>query len=158
MPNVLIAYYSQGGNTERLAKLVADGVREGGIEPTVKSVTEVSSPELLEYDGIILGSPTYYGTMAAPVKRLLDESVQFHGRLDGKVGAAFTTSGNMAGGNETTILDILHALMIHGMVVQGDPRGDHYGAVALGTATPREEDIARRQGLRFAKLVTQLAP
>ena len=158
MPNVLIAYYSQGGNTERLAKLVADGVREGGIEPTVKPVAEVSSPELLEFDGIILGSPTYYGTMAAPVKRLLDESVQFHGRLDGKVGAAFTTSGNMAGGNETTILDILHALMIHGMVVQGDPRGDHYGAVALGTATPREEENARRQGLRFAKLVTRLEP
>jgi len=158
MPNVLIAYYSQGGNTERLAMLVADGLREGGIEPTVKRVTEVNVPGLIEYDGIILGSPTYYGTMAAPVKKLLDESVQFHGRLDGKVGAAFTTSGNMAGGNETTILDILHALMIHGMVVQGDPRGDHYGAVSLGMPTPREEDNARRQGLRFAKLVTQLAP
>jgi multimeric flavodoxin WrbA len=69
------------------------------------------------------GSPTYYGTMAWELKKLLDESVKFHGKLRGKVGGAFTSSANVGGGNETTVLDILKALLIHGMVVARRPPG-----------------------------------
>lgn len=156
MPKVLITYFSQSGHTEKLAKLVAEGAGEGGVEVTVKPVSQTKASELLDYDGIMVGSPVHYGTMAAPIKQLFDESVQFHGRLDGKAGGAFATSANLAGGNETTVTDILHAMLIHGMIVQGDPRGDHYGAVALETITPREEDNARRQGQRFAELVKRL--
>jgi NAD(P)H dehydrogenase (quinone) len=156
MPKVLITYFSQSGHTEKLANLIAGGVREGGVEVTIKPVSQTNASELPSYDGIMVGSPVYYGTMAAPIKQLFDESVQFHGRLDGKAGGAFATSANLAGGNETTITDILHAMLIHGMVVQGDPRGDHYGAVTLENATRREEENARRQGQRFAQLVKRL--
>ena len=157
MPKVLITYFSHSGHTEKLANLIAGGVREGGVEVTVKPVAQTSASQLLDYDGIVIGSPVYYGTMAAPVKQLIDQSVQFHGRLDGKAGGAFATSANLAGGNETTITDILHAMLIHGMIVQGDPKGDHYGAVTLESITPREEENARRQGQRFAELVKRLA-
>ncbi|MFH1741606.1 MAG: flavodoxin domain-containing protein [bacterium] len=156
MPKVLITYFSHSGTTEKLARLIAEGVRDGGIEVIVKPVSQTETSELLQYDGIIVGSPAYYGTMAAPVKRFFDESAQFHGRLDGKAGAAFACSANLASGVEATVTNILYAMLAHGMVVQGDPRGNHFGAASLEQVGPREEDNARRQGRRFADLVTRL--
>ena len=82
-------------------------------------------------DRIILGTPTDYGTMAAEIKKLLDDSIRLHGRLDGKLGGAFASSANAAGGNETAILSILSALLIHGMLVKGMAEGSHYGPVAI---------------------------
>ena len=87
MPKVLIVYYSRSGNTEAMAKLVAEGVELEGVEVECKKVADTSVDDLLAADGIILGSPTYYGTMAAEIKKLLDDSVRYHGKLDGKVGA-----------------------------------------------------------------------
>jgi len=127
MPKVLIVYYSRTGNTKEMAELIAEGVRrENEVEVEVKAVQDTKVEELLDFDGIVIGSPTYYGSMAAEVKKLIDDSVKFHGELEGKVGGAFSSSGGIAGGNETTITDILQALLIHGMVVQGTPNGDHY--------------------------------
>ncbi|MCM8771412.1 MAG: flavodoxin family protein, partial [Candidatus Omnitrophica bacterium] len=100
--------------------------------------------------------PTYYGTMCYQIKQLLDESVEFHGQLDGKVGAAFSSSANIGGGNETTILNILQAMLIHGMIIQGDPKGDHYGPVAIGTLDKRASAQCQRLGERVAKLVKSL--
>ncbi len=106
-----------------------------------------------DYDAIVIGSPTYYGSMAAEIKKLFDESVAFHGQLNGKVGGAFASSANIAGGNETTILDILNAMLIHGMIVQGCPSGDHYGPVAIGDI----DDRARGNCRAFGKLLGELA-
>ncbi|HPA44266.1 MAG TPA: flavodoxin domain-containing protein [bacterium] len=157
MPKVLITYFSHNGHTEKLARIIAEGVRDGGIEVTVKPVNQAEPTELLQYDGIIVGSPAYYGAMAAPVKRFFDDTAQFHGRLDGKAGSAFASSANLASGAESTVTGILQALLAHGMIIQGDPRGNHFGSAALEQITPREEDAARRQGQRFADLVMRLA-
>ncbi|GAG39373.1 unnamed protein product, partial [marine sediment metagenome] len=139
MAGILVVYHSETGHTARMAELVAEGAREAGADVTLKAVDDTSPEDLLEYDGIIAGTPTYYGLMSAPLKKLLDDSVRFHQQLSGKVGGAFTSAGNVGGGNETTILSILQAMLIHGMVVQGTAAGDHYGPVAIGEPDQRAE-------------------
>jgi len=91
------------------------------------------------------------------IKLFLDDSIKFHGKLDGKIGGAFSSSGNIGGGNETTIMNILHALLIHGMIVQGTPKGDHYGPVAIKAPDDRSQRLCREYGQRIAKLVRRLS-
>ncbi|MFA5090681.1 MAG: NAD(P)H-dependent oxidoreductase [Candidatus Omnitrophota bacterium] len=158
MHKILVAYYSRSGNTRKMADYVSEGIKKGGAEAVVKDIKEVQVEELLEYDGIIIGSPTYYGTMAAEVKALLDASVEYHGKLEGKVGAAFSSSANIAGGNETTILDILNAFLIHGMIIQGDFQGDHYGPVAIGSPDGRASKQCLRLGERTVQLIKKIHP
>lgn len=157
MAKVLIVYYSRSGNTEKMAKLIAEGVKAEGVEAVVKPVQQTSVDELPEYDGIVAGSPTYYGSMAWELKKFFDDSVKLHGKLDGKVGAAFASAANIGGGNETTVKDIINALLIHGMILQGDPQGDHYGRVSIGPPDSRVEEQCRQTGQRVAKLVKRLA-
>jgi len=157
MAKVLITYYSRTGNTEKMAKFIEEGIKAGGVEAVTKRVQDTTVDELTEYDGIIAGSPTYYGSMAWELKKLLDESVKLHGKLDGKVGGAFSSAANIGGGNETTILDILNAFLIHGMVIQGDPMGDHYGRVSINAPDSRVESQCRRMGERIAALVKKLS-
>ncbi|MDP8247990.1 MAG: flavodoxin domain-containing protein [Candidatus Tritonobacter lacicola] len=157
MAKLLIAYYSRSGNTERMAELIEEGARIEGVEVARNSVGDVKADDLLDYDAVILGSPTYYGSMAAEVKKLLDESVRFHGKLEGKVGGAFTSSANIGGGNETTIMDILKALLIHGMIIRGDSSGDHYGPVSINAPDSRAEAQCRRYGKRIAELTRRLS-
>lgn len=157
MAKALVIYYSRSGNTKKMAETVAEGIEKEGLETVLRAVKDVNSDELLKYDAIIIGSPTYYGTMAAELKKLFDESVKFHGKLDGKIGAAFASSANIGGGNETTILDILNAMLIHGMIIQGDPQGDHYGPVAIGAPDARATKQCLRLGSRVAKLVKIIA-
>ncbi|MFO8007088.1 MAG: NAD(P)H-dependent oxidoreductase [Candidatus Brocadiia bacterium] len=156
MANLLVVFHSKGGNTERMAEAVAEAAGEAGAQVTLKSVEETAAEELQHFDAIIAGSPTYYGLLSAPLKALLDESVQWHGKLTGKVGGAFTSSANVGGGNETTILSILQAMLIHGMVVQGTAAGDHYGPVAIGRPEERALDGARALGKRVAELAEKL--
>lgn len=153
---VLICYYSRSGNTKAMAYLIADGIRSPDIDVDVKKVNEVKPKDMLEYDGIILGSPAYYGVCAAEMKTLLDESVKFHGKLDGKVGGAFASSGNVGGGNETTVLQLLQALLIHGMIITGDPEGDHYGPVSVEKPDKRVEEDCKEYGKRIADLISRL--
>ena len=157
MAKVLLVYYSRSGNTAQMAEHIKEGLEKGGLETVSKAVADTAPEELLEYDAIVMGSPTYYGTMAAELKKLLDDSVKYHGKLDGKVGGAFTSSGALAGGNETTVVDILRALLVHGMVVQGDPRSDHYGPVAIGKPDERSRKACVRYGERVAALTLRLA-
>ncbi|MCM8780807.1 MAG: NAD(P)H-dependent oxidoreductase [Candidatus Omnitrophica bacterium] len=152
MSKALVIYYSQTGNTKKMAEFVSEGLKAEGIDVVLKDVQETKAEELLQYAGIIIGSPTYYGTMAAAIKKLLDDSVAFHGQLEGKVGAAFSSSANVGGGNETTILDILNAMLIHGMIIQGSSEGDHYGPVAVGAP----DSCARRQCIRLGQRVARL--
>ena len=156
MAKIIIVYYSRTGNTQKMAEEIAKGAKKQDITVDLKRVEDVKADQLLNYEGVIIGSPTYYGTMAAGIKQLLDDSVQFHGKLDGKIGAAFSSSANIGGGNETTILDIINALLIHGMVVKGDPQGDHYGPVAIDAPDARVLKQCQRFGERIAKLVKQL--
>ena len=157
MAKILVSYYSRTNHTRHMAELVGEGAAaESKAKVDVKGVADVKPDDLLGYDAIILGSPTYYGTMAAELKRLIDDSVAFHGQLAGKVGGAFTSSGNVGGGNETTVMDILKALLIHGMVVQGTASGDHYGPVAVGGPDDRAAEECRKLGRQVAALAVKL--
>jgi NAD(P)H dehydrogenase (quinone) len=157
MAKVLVIYYSRSGNTKKMAEYVLEGLKKEGAEATLKDVKDVEADELLKYDAIVIGSPTYYGSMSAQIKKLLDDSVEFHGKLEGKVGAAFASSANTAGGNETTVLDILNAMLIHGMIIQGDPQGDHYGPAAIGSPDARATKECIRLGSRVAKLAKKFS-
>jgi len=152
MAKILIIYYSRSGNTKKMAEFVADGAKAKSAAVTVKDAVNVQPRELLDYDGIIIGSPTYYGTMAWEIKKILDGSVDFHGDLEGKVGGAFTSAANIGGGNETTVMDILHAMLIHGMIIQGAFQGDHYGPVSIGEPNSRVEGQCKALGQRVAVL------
>jgi len=156
MPKILIVYDSKTGNTEKTAMKVSEGVREvKSVECIVKRVDETTLDDMLQADGIIIGSPTYYGSMSNKIKKLLDESVEIHGKLEGKIGAAFTSAGGTASGAETTILSILKALLIHGMIVKGNPHRQHYGLAVVG-APRREEKLCRRFGAETAQLVMEI--
>ena len=156
MSVALVIYYSRTGNTKKMAESVASGIKNEGMEVVIKEAKDVTVDELLKYDAIAIGSHTYYGSMASEIKRLFDDSVKFHGKLEGKIGAAFASSANVGGGNETTILDILNAMLIHGMIIQGDPQGDHYGAVAVGSTDERSTKECLRMGGRIAKLAKKI--
>jgi len=156
MAKGIVIYYSKSGNTKKMAETIAKAMNEAELPTECKSVGDVEADDLLGYDAIVVGSPTYYGQMAAPIKQLIDDTVGFHGKLDGKVAAAFSSSANIAGGNETTIMGILEAMLIAGCVVQGDPRGDHYGPVSIGKPDERVERQCQRRGKRVAKLTRKL--
>ena len=158
MASLLITYYSRTGNTEKMAEAVTAGAkRVSGVEVSVRPVTEVTTEDLLAADGIIMGSPVYFGTMAAELKSLIDESVKHYGKFTGKVGGAFASSGAIGGGTETTVLDILKAMLIHGMIVQGTTEGAHYGAVAFGKPDERATKDCQGLGRRVAELVARTA-
>ncbi len=157
MACAIVIYYSRTGNTKKMAESIAEGIKKEGMDAALKDVKDVKPDELLKYDAIVIGSPTYYGTMSAQIKALFDESVKFHGKLEGKIGAAFASSANVAGGNETTVLGILAAMLIHGMVIQGDPQGDHYGPVAIGAPDARATKECIRMGSRVAKLAKRVS-
>jgi NAD(P)H dehydrogenase (quinone) len=154
---ILIVYDSKTGNTEEMALAVADGVEDCGGGVTVKKVDEVTNEDLLEADGIIVGSPTYYGQMSGRIKSMFDESIRIHGKLDGKIGAAFTSSGGVASGAETTIVSILEAMLVHGMIIKGTARTGHYGAAAVGKPKERDIERCRELGKTVANLVLEVS-
>ncbi|HUW20957.1 MAG TPA: flavodoxin domain-containing protein [Sedimentisphaerales bacterium] len=156
MAKAIVIYYSRSGNTREMAETIAKAMSEAGLTTECKSVEKVKAEDLLKYDAIVVGSPTYYGHMAGPVKELFDEAVAYHGRLDGKVGAAFSSAANIGGGNETTIMGIIEAMLISGMTVQGDPQGDHYGPVSIGKPDKRVKEQCQRRGHRIAQLTKKL--
>ncbi|MHC4214543.1 MAG: flavodoxin family protein [Planctomycetota bacterium] len=158
MAKGIVVYYSRTGNTQKMAELITEGMNEGGLSTECKSVDQVKAEDLLNYDAIVFGSPTYYGHMAGDIKELFDLTVSHHGALDGKIGAAFSSAANIGGGNETTIMGMIEAMLISGMVVQGDPRGDHYGPVSIGKPDERVKKQCRRRGKRISELTKKLHP
>ncbi len=156
MKKVLVTYYSLSGNTEKMARMIADGLVTKDLVVDLKKVDEVAIDSLPSYDGFIVGSPNYFGTMAWPVKKFVDESVKCFKKLDGKAAAAFTSEGMIGGGGDTVVLDILKAFLIHGCVVQGLTSAGHYGPVAVGAPDGR---IATEVGVlvdKFAELVKRI--
>ena len=156
MANGLVVYYSRSGNTRQMAEIIAEAMNDEGLPTKCKSVDDTKVDDLLAADAIVAGSPTYYGRLAAPLAQLFDESVSKHGKLDGKIGGAFSSSANIGGGNETTIQSILSNLIVHGMIVQGDPQGDHYGPVSIGKPDDRVIKQCKRRGIRIAELTKKL--
>ena len=159
MVKVLVVYDSKGGNTEKMALAVAKGAEQaGGVEVMVKKAEQTSPDDLLGADAIIMGSPTYFGQMSAKLKALIDESTKVHKKLGGKVGAAFTSSGGTASGAETTLLSILQAMLIHGMIISGNAAGTHYGVAVAGAPKPQDLESCEELGRKVATLAKKLNP
>jgi NAD(P)H dehydrogenase (quinone) len=199
MTKVLVLYYSSYGHVETMANAVAEGARSvPGTEVSLKRVPELMSrdaaeaahikldqaapiatvDELADYDAIIFGTPTRFGNMAAQMRNFLDQTggLWMQGKLIGKIGSVFVSTGSQHGGQETTITSF-HTTLIHqGMVVVGVPYshpglleleqvsgGTPYGASTIagpqGQRQPSENElsIARFQGEHVAKLTAKLA-
>ena len=157
--NVLVLYYSKGGNTRQLAEAIATGVEQvDGIKAVMRHTREVSKDDFVAADGLIVGSPVYFGTMAAQLKQVLDDFVGVRKKMENKVGAAFATSGDATGGKETTMMSIIQALLIYGMIIAGDPLSatGHYGTACVGAPDSDTQENGRRLGRRIAELVKKL--
>ncbi len=195
MPEILVLYYSRGGSVARLARQIARGI--GSVDgmqarlrtvPPVAPVTEVAAPpepedgapyvdrrDLAECAGLLLGSPTRFGNMAAPVKHFLDTlgAEWASGTLAGKPAAVFTSTATMHGGQESTLLTMLVPLLHHGCVIAGIPYteaalsttrsgGTPYGASHVAgpqdDPEPTEDEavLARALGRRVAVLARKL--
>ena len=199
MAKILVLYHSMYGHIERMAQAEAEGARElAGTEVVIKRVPELMSDdavravggkldqaapvavpaELAEYDGIIFGTPTRFGTMTGPMRNFLDQTgaLWMSGALVGKVGSVFTSSATQHGGQESTILTFHPTLLHLGMVVVGLPYseqrqmgldeikgGSPYGASTIaggqGERQPSEQELgmARFQGRHVATIATKLA-
>jgi NAD(P)H dehydrogenase (quinone) len=156
---MLILYYSKGGNTRKLAEAIARGVEEvEGMKALVKKTSDVTKEDFANSEGIIAGSPVYFGTMAAELKKVFDDFVGVRKKMEGKVGAAFATSGDPTGGKETTMMSIIQALLIYGMVIVGDPMSatGHYGVGCVGAPDPASEENGMKLGRRVAELADRL--
>jgi len=159
MAKILVTYFSATGNTKALAKAVIEGVETvPRVVCVVKTVSKVTNDDWLAADGIIVGSPTYFGQMAAKVKLMFDKTEKIYHQLEGKVGAAFTTSGGAGCGHELTNMSILTAMLVSGMVVQGTTRGPHFGPFAVGEPTESDLQQAKAYGVRIAALTRKLFP
>lgn len=157
--DILILYYSKGGNTRKLAQFVAEGVGSvDGARAVLRTPAEVTKEDFLAASGIIAGSPVYFGGMASELKRIFDEFVGVRKKMADKVGAAFATSGDPTGGKETTLISILQCMLIYGMVVVGDPLDatGHYGVACVGAPDAGTAENARKLGRRVAELCRRL--
>lgn len=155
---VLVLYYSKGGNTRRLGEKIVEGIQSTGVEAVLRSTDEVSKDDFLQSAGIIAGSPVYFGVMAAELKRVFDEFVGIRKKMENKVGAAFATGGHVSGGKETTIMSILQCMFIYGMIIVGDPMSasGHYGVASVGAPDDTAAGDGFELGRRVAKLCQQL--
>jgi NAD(P)H dehydrogenase (quinone) len=196
-PYILVLYYSRNGSTLEMAKQIARGVESiGSLEarlrtvPAVSPVTEATEPsiplegaiycspaDLTHCAGLILGSPTRFGNMAAPLKYFLDgtSNAWVNGDLINKPAAVFTSTSTLHGGQESTLLSMMLPLLHHGMVIAGIPYseatlsktktgGTPYGASHLATGTQAnqlsDDEILLCQALgkRIATLALHLEP
>jgi NAD(P)H dehydrogenase (quinone) len=196
MADILVLYYSRGGSVAQLARLIARGIGEvdgatarlrtvppvaPATQETLPPVPEEGAPyveklDLKECAGLILGSPTRFGNMAAPMKYFIDTlgAEWASGVLVGKPAAVFTSTASLHGGQESTLLTMMLPLLHHGCVIAGIPYtepllsttrsgGTPYGASHVSGAKdnpqPSEEEavLARALGKRIARLALRLA-
>jgi len=156
MANIVVLYESRSGNTAALAEAVAAGVGLAGLTSALLPVERAKPEDLVQAVGIIAGSFTSYGILGGKLKTFFDETISLHGKLTGKVGGAFASSGGLGGGNETTVLSILQILLVHGLIVQGDPASPNYGAVSIGSPDEKSLEAGRKLGTRVAELAKRL--
>ena len=195
--NVLIAFYSRNGSTEALANAIAEGARSQGAEVRLRRAREVVGPEVMATapgwaenaarmnalyeaptpddaawaDAVVFGSPTRFGNVTSELKAYVDSlgGLWFQGKLVGKAGSAFTSTGGPHGGNESTILSMYNFMAHLGLIIvplgYGDPAmfaaGTPYGSSSVSGQTntpPTEADIAvaQYQGRRVAQVAKAL--
>ncbi|MBO3839974.1 MAG: flavodoxin domain-containing protein [Thermoproteota archaeon] len=154
---ILIVYDSYTGNTEEMAKAVAEGAENAGAKVTLKKVDDVTVEDFLENDGFAFGTPTHCGIMSSKMNRLFTKvAMPAWGKMKGKVGAAFSSSGGFGGGNEIACLSIILTMLNYGMLVFGVPDYVapgvtlHYGAVSVGKP---KEDVLKACRLLGERLV-----
>jgi NAD(P)H dehydrogenase (quinone) len=167
MPTVLLLFDSRGGLTEQLAEFVAEGVRSvPGADLRHRRLDDARFDELKRCDALILGSPNWSG-VTGRLKDWMDRSGDLweSGELAGKIGAAFTAGWSRSGGIEATLLQLLHLLLAHGMLIVGLPwsdrmrrSGSYYGATAHGEVTEDDRAQARELGRRVTELAQRLFP
>jgi len=153
MSKALVVYDSETGNTEKMANAISEGIKEAGHDVEAKHVDKTSLDDLMAADAIILGSPTYFCTMSGKMKNLIDKSIEIYpDKLQNKIGAAFTSSGDIAGGNETALLSLIQAMLMHRMIIVGHQSGS-FGAVSIGE--PDKECLAgcKEFGKRIANFI-----
>ena len=163
---VLLLFDSRGGLTEQLAEAVAEGVRAvPGAELRERRIDDADHAELKTTDALIIGSPNWSG-MTGKLKEWFDYSGDLWetGELAGKVGACFTAGWSRSGGTEATLLQLMHLLFAHGMLVVGLPwsdrmrrSGSYYGATAHGEVTEDDREQARALGRRVAETALRVA-
>jgi NAD(P)H dehydrogenase (quinone) len=156
---ILILYFSKGGNTKKLAEKIAQGVEEvEGVKALLRRTNEVTKNDFVDSAGVIAGSSVYFGVMAAELKSVFDEFVGVRKKMEGKVGAAFATSGDASGGKETTMMSVIQAMLIYGMVIVGDPMSatGHYGVACVGAPDERVAVNAIKLGRRVAEVARKL--
>ena len=197
MADILVIYYSRSGSTAELARHVGRGIESvAGAAAKLRTVPPVSAQseaaaepvpasgapyatldDLRHCDGLILGSPTRFGNMAAPLKYFLDgtSSLWLSGALAGKPAAVFTSTQTIHGGQETTLVSMMLPLLHHGMLLVGIPYteralsdtragGTPYGASHVATSdtytalTDEEKALAHTLGRRVAQLALRLTP
>ncbi len=159
MPKVLMVYFSHGGNTKKMAEALKKSVEAAGVQVDLKKVSEADPVAMADYDGVLLGSPCYFGVMAADMKRFIDQSIKLFGKgeLVGKPAGVFVSTGGIGGGGELALISLLSGLLIHGMVVQGLRKGGHFGPLAIGEPDQRVLAELDTYGAQFAALVKKLA-
>jgi NAD(P)H dehydrogenase (quinone) len=190
---ILVLYYSRGGRTAALARHAARGIESSGAiarirtVPPVAPTTTASDPpvpnegppyaelaDLVEADGLLLGSPTRFGNMAAPLKHFLDSTSELWlaGTLADRPAGVFTATSSAHGGQESTLLSMTLPLLHHGMLIVGVPYteaalfetrtgGSPYGATHLATAwnpalSKDEIAVAHALGARVARIAIRL--
>jgi NAD(P)H dehydrogenase (quinone) len=159
--NILILYFSKGGNTRKLAEAIAQGVESvQGAVAVLKNTEEVTKEDFINSQGIIAGSPVYFGLMAAELKKIFDKFVGVRRKMEDKIGAAFATSGDPSGGKETTMMSIFQALLIYGMIIVGDPLSatGHYGVACVGSPDSKTKQNGMKLGKRVAELAKKVKP
>jgi NAD(P)H dehydrogenase (quinone) len=162
---VLLLYDSRGGLTEDLAASIAEGVGEvDGVTLSQRRIDDAQQRELLHCDALIVGSPNWSG-MTGKLKEWFDYSGDLweSGELAGKPAAAFTAGWSRSGGIEATLLQLIHLLLAHGMIIVGLPwsdamraSGSYYGATAHGAVTDDDRAQARALGRRVAQIAARL--
>ena len=156
---LLIIYTSKNGRTGAMVEPIEKGIMDGGSSVLVRTVEEVQWEEMLAANGIIVGTPVRFGDVDWEIKRLFDVMAfqDYPGPLSGKVGGAFTGGGRPGGGAELALLSMLHILLNHGMVIQGNAHSAHYGPVALRESPQEEvESVCNAWGRHWAQLVQRL--
>lgn len=140
---VLVAYFSQTGHTETMARAVADGARSvPGVTVVLKKIADVTDGDLLAADAIVVGTPVYNGGVASEVKRFIDRWP--FGRLKDKVGAAFCTGGGVSAGQESALLDLIRSMLVFQFVIVG---GDSWQAAFGASAVIEEGKPKDQQGV-----------
>jgi len=131
-PTILVAYYSPTGKTRAMAEAVAKGARSGDINVILKEVKDVTKEDIMQAGAMIVGSPVYNANIAPAVQEFIN-SWPFEGRpLKDKIGAAFVTGGGFSIGEELVMLNILHSMLIHGMIIIGGEETEAaFGASAI---------------------------